>query len=258
MAAASSQAAVSSTEAAGEKIPGTIVQVRGVPVLLQDQAAHAVRFGYFPISSTGFYSYYCRSTPSASDLEARAQEADSERSKALHRLRSAKEITARTPEERFSAYISLTGAITCAAGQTFLAPASDLDKLLREIATAAGPMKAFLEPGYAKPTNPASGWTPDHIVEGARTYHELCKLTCRLVGHLTDRSAGVQAWAAFVEALPKKGSVTSVPGVLRKLIERANNVAASPPAAMPVAPVQTVVAAAQTFAADKRGQYSLF
>ncbi|WP_207462628.1 hypothetical protein [Azospirillum sp. SYSU D00513] len=254
-----------------------IVHVRGVPVLLANQAAHAVRFGYFPVSPTGYRSFCGQSSISAADLEERAKEADQERARALHRLRQAKEIKARTPEQRFSAWISLEGALSSAMNQAYLAPEADQDKLLREIATSTEVIKPFLAPGYARPSSVGAAWTEEGLTQTIAAYHALCTRVCRLQARLAQRPVNPDAWAALVEALPKgPGYAMLVPTVLRELIgagepagiedadmaDKAEAMTVTPvPASEPeMAPEQVVVAAAAlpSFGCDPRGQYSLF
>lgn len=288
MAAPSQLPLKTASVATGEKLPVRVIQVRGVPLRVADQALHAVRFGYCPVSSTGYRSHYCQPLPSPTALEELAQEADKQRASALHRLREAKARSqkGRTTDQRFSDFVALESAISCAVNQAYLAPPSDQDKLLREIATTTQALMPFLEMGHAKPLNPGSHWTPELVTERAQAYHRLCAVTCRLLARLCQRGKAVDiaAWGAFVDALPGgPGFSMHPPTVLRKLLGRDGREQASAKAGaveMSVAAVRQLVAdieedrsdpeidlapselvatdAAPTWAVDKRGQFSLF
>ena len=271
MAASSQLASKTAAHTAGEKLPATIIQVRGVPLRVADQALHAVRFGYCPVSSTGYRSHYCLPLPSPTALEEIAQEADKQRASALRRLREAKAGSpkGRTPDQRFSNFIMLEGAISAAVNQAYLAPPSDQDKLLREIATTTEALAPFMV-----------------MVERAQAYHRLCALTCRLLARLCQRGRAIDiaAWGAFVDALPRGPGFSMLPPtVLLKLLgrdgfEKAGTCGdavevcgASAPQAVDdideqhcepeprVAPAELVTAnAAPVWTVDKRGQLSMF
>ncbi|GLR77620.1 hypothetical protein HUE56_29940 (plasmid) [Azospirillum oryzae] len=288
MAASSQLASKTASPTAGEKLPATVIQVRGVPLRVADQALHAVRFGYCPVSSTGYRSHYCQPLPSPTALEEIAKEADKQRASALRRLREAKAGSpkGRTPDQRFSDFIMLEGAISAAVNQAYLAPPSDQDKLLREIATTTEALALFIVMGHAKPLDPGSHWTPEFLVERAQAYHRLCALTCRLLARLCQRGRAIDiaAWGAFVDALPRGPGFSMLPPtVLLKLLGRDGSekagtssdavevCGASAPQAVEdideqhcepdsrVAPAELVAAnAAPVWTVDKRGQLSMF
>ncbi|KAA1053761.1 hypothetical protein [Azospirillum argentinense] len=274
---------------AGENVPAKAVLVRGIPLHVADQAPHAIHFGYCPVSSTGYRSHYGQSLPSPAALEDIAREADRQRASALQRLREAKAKSpkGRTPDQRFSDFVSLEGAISAAVNHAYLAPPAEQDRLLREIATATQALEPFLKPGHAKPANPGSHWTTELLAERAQAYHGLCALTCRLLARLHQRGKAIDlaAWTAFVNALPGgPGFSMRPPTVLLKLLGqvedketgdkndapklKVHSAAAPRPThdieedqAAPkidLPPAELVAASAPVWAVDKRGQFSLF
>jgi len=229
-----------------------VVSVRGVPIRIADRAAHAIRFGYFPLGSSGYHSLLSDGSDPRG-LEKLAKENDRDRSSSMSRLRAACAEKAGTPDARFSSFIGFGLSLAKVAGHVFLAPPEDQDRLLKAMADARGTAARYAEPGYAEPANPNSRWTLDMITAEAGRLEALCLAAEELLASIAGQRQSPVLWARFVDALPDS-PVVVVPQVVRSWIadevfDDDDDVEIPEVAAQVAAP---------PYEADKRGQYRLF
>jgi len=193
---------------------GTLIRVRRVPLLLRGHALFATRFGYCPVSETGFRSVAGVRDLDTVFLEREAKEVDRRRGDALRRLRSAKGPIEETGGNRLSRFVALSMAIGEAVQYAFLAPSSDRDKLFREVATTAEALVPFLSPSFVPVSGP---WTEERVVADARSLLDMCLFICRALPRLCARDAekDIDAWAALIDALPTgNGAAIRPPAIL--------------------------------------------